>query len=101
MDAHLWKGIIHNGSRLTHYVSPWRPRKAYNSRVLAEPFFFYFLLQGTPTGTMESVPGFVPAFKANVNFGADWLSFDPDGKHARIDLKGMARFAISWSTIAS
>ncbi|KAI1338296.1 hypothetical protein F5Y15DRAFT_424989 [Xylariaceae sp. FL0016] len=47
--------------------------------------------QGTPTGTIESVPGFEPAFKATVNFGADWLSFDPDGTHGRIDLKGMAK----------
>lgn len=37
------------------------------------------------------MPGFEPAFKADVNFGADWLSFDPDGQHARINLKGMAR----------
>ena len=49
-------------------------------------------MQNTPTGTIETVPGYEPAFKANVDFGADWLSFDPDGKHARIDLKGMARF---------
>ncbi|KAL8907094.1 MAG: hypothetical protein Q9171_005999 [Xanthocarpia ochracea] len=58
-------GTIHNGSKLSHY--------------------------GTPTGTIKSVPGFEPAFKANVDFGADWLSFDPDGHHARIDLRGMAR----------
>ncbi|KAI4087630.1 MAG: hypothetical protein LQ339_008865 [Xanthoria mediterranea] len=58
-------GTIHNGSKLTHY--------------------------GTPSGTIETVPGYEPAFKANVDFGADWLSFDPDGKHARIDLRGMAR----------
>ncbi|KAL9124509.1 MAG: hypothetical protein Q9217_006163 [Psora testacea] len=58
-------GTIHNGSKLTHY--------------------------STPTGTIESVPGYEPAFKAKVDFGADWLSFDPDGNHARIDLKGMAR----------
>lgn len=49
-------------------------------------------MQGTPTGTIESVPGYEPSFKADVTFGADWLSFDPDGKHARINLKGMARF---------
>lgn len=47
--------------------------------------------KGTPTGTIETVPGFEPAFKASVNFGADWLSFDPDGKHARINLRGMAK----------
>ncbi|KAI0892647.1 hypothetical protein F4806DRAFT_499761 [Annulohypoxylon nitens] len=58
-------GTIHNGSRLMHF--------------------------GTPTGTIESVPGFEPAFKATVNFGADWLSFDPDGTHGRIDLRGMAK----------
>jgi hypothetical protein len=26
-----------------------------------------------------------------VCFGADWLSFDPDGEHGRINLKGIAR----------
>ncbi|KAI1412763.1 hypothetical protein F5Y13DRAFT_162633 [Hypoxylon sp. FL1857] len=58
-------GIIHTGSKMTHY--------------------------GTPTGTIETVPGFEPAFKANVCFGADWLSFDPDRQHGRIDLRGIAR----------
>ncbi|EYE89964.1 uncharacterized protein EURHEDRAFT_534610 [Aspergillus ruber CBS 135680] len=58
-------GVIHNGSTVTHF--------------------------GTPTGTIETVTGFEPAFKANVNWGADWLSFDPDGQHARINLKGIAR----------
>lgn len=51
----------------------------------------FFPWQGTPTGSIESVPGFEPTFKAKVNFGADWLSFDPDGKHARVDVRGMAR----------
>jgi hypothetical protein len=37
------------------------------------------------------VPGFEPKFKAEVSFGADWLSFDPDGKYARINLKGIAK----------
>ena len=49
-------------------------------------------LEATPTGTLETVPGFEPAFKANVNFGADWLSFDADGEHARIDLRGIAKY---------
>lgn len=47
--------------------------------------------QETPTGSIETVEGFEPAFKATVGFGADWLSFDPDGQHARIDLKAVAR----------
>lgn len=47
--------------------------------------------QETPTGTLESIEGFSPAFKAKVNFGADWLRFDPDRAHGRIDLKGIAR----------
>ncbi|XXH00684.1 hypothetical protein Hte_007034 [Hypoxylon texense] len=58
-------GNIYNGSKLTHY--------------------------GTPTGTIETIPGFEPAFKAKVVFGADWLSLDPDGKHGRIDLRGIAQ----------
>ncbi|TAQ86978.1 hypothetical protein B7494_g4681 [Chlorociboria aeruginascens] len=44
----------------------------------------------TPTGTIETVEGFEPAFKANIVFGADWITYDPDGKHARIDLASIA-----------
>ncbi|KAK2772275.1 hypothetical protein CKAH01_13978 [Colletotrichum kahawae] len=58
-------GKIFNGSQLTHF--------------------------GIPTGTIETVAGFEPAFKANVVFGADWLSFDPDSNFARVDLKGIAK----------
>lgn len=35
--------------------------------------------------------GFEPKFKAEVVFGADWLEFDPDQKHARINMKAIAR----------
>ncbi|KAK2057593.1 hypothetical protein LY76DRAFT_515943 [Colletotrichum caudatum] len=58
-------GQIFNGSKMTHFA--------------------------IPTGTIETVPGFEPAFKANVVFGADWMSFDPDGKFARVDLRGIAK----------
>ncbi len=53
---------------------------------------FLIVIQGTPSGTIESVPGYEPSFKAEVAFGADWLSFDPDGKHGRINLKGIAKW---------
>ncbi|KAI1387730.1 uncharacterized protein F4822DRAFT_291171 [Hypoxylon trugodes] len=43
-----------------------------------------------PTGTIESVPGFEPAFKATVTFGGDWFSMDADGQHGRVDFKGIA-----------
>ncbi|KAK5991601.1 hypothetical protein PT974_09886 [Cladobotryum mycophilum] len=58
-------GTVHSGSGLTHIT--------------------------TPTGTIESIPGFEPAFKAEVNFGADWLSFDADGSHGRIELRAIAK----------
>ncbi|KAI1746504.1 hypothetical protein F4782DRAFT_63849 [Xylaria castorea] len=58
-------GKIHTGSHQTHYE--------------------------VPTGTIETVPGFEPAFKAKVVFGADWFTVDPDGSHSRIDLRGIAR----------
>ncbi|KAL9126512.1 MAG: hypothetical protein Q9175_007906, partial [Cornicularia normoerica] len=45
----------------------------------------------TPTGTVESVPGFEPAFKANITFGADWLQFDPSGEYGRIEYRGIAK----------
>ena len=35
--------------------------------------------------------GFEPAFKASVNFGADWSSFDADQRHARLQLKVVGR----------
>ncbi|GAB1214365.1 hypothetical protein ATERTT37_003527 [Aspergillus terreus] len=44
----------------------------------------------TPTGTIETVEGFEPRFKGKVVFGADWLEFDPDQKHARINMKAIA-----------
>jgi hypothetical protein len=46
--------------------------------------------QELPTGTITTIPGFEPAFKAKVVFGADWLSVDPDGKRARVDVRGIA-----------
>ncbi|KAL1639413.1 hypothetical protein SLS58_007994 [Diplodia intermedia] len=45
----------------------------------------------TPAGTIESVPGFEPAFKANFTFGADWLTFDPDRAHGRVNVRAVAR----------
>ncbi|OHE98121.1 hypothetical protein CORC01_06635 [Colletotrichum orchidophilum] len=48
-------------------------------------------VNATPTCTIETVPKFEPAFKAEVNFGVDWLSFDSDGTHGRIDLRGIAK----------
>ncbi|EED19834.1 conserved hypothetical protein [Talaromyces stipitatus ATCC 10500] len=42
-------------------------------------------------GTLETVEGFEPAFKAEIFHGADWLSFDSDEKHARIDVKAVAQ----------
>ncbi|RKU46354.1 hypothetical protein DL546_001778 [Coniochaeta pulveracea] len=47
-------------------------------------------LDEVPSGTIETVPGFEPAFKATVVFGADWFSTDADGKHGRVDFKGIA-----------
>lgn len=46
----------------------------------------------TPTGTIETVEGFEPRFKGKVVFGADWLEFDPDQKHARINMKAIATY---------
>ncbi|KAJ5329226.1 hypothetical protein N7452_009616 [Penicillium brevicompactum] len=47
-------------------------------------------IKETPTGTIETVEGFEPRFTGKIDFGADWLSFDPDQKHARIDMKAIA-----------
>ncbi|KAI1109945.1 hypothetical protein F5Y14DRAFT_466220 [Nemania sp. NC0429] len=43
------------------------------------------------SGSIQSVPGFEPAFKGDIKFAADWFSFDADGKHGRMDFKGVAR----------
>ncbi|KAL9597891.1 MAG: hypothetical protein Q9219_004844 [cf. Caloplaca sp. 3 TL-2023] len=58
-------GVIHTGSTFTHF--------------------------DCPTGTIESAEGFSPAFKAEVNFGADWCTFDADRQHGRLNLKVVAR----------
>ncbi|KAG8163843.1 hypothetical protein KVR01_005761 [Diaporthe batatas] len=44
-----------------------------------------------PTGTIETVPGFEPAFSAKVTFGGDWFSMDADGKHGRVNFRGIAQ----------
>ncbi|KAH9209735.1 hypothetical protein DL95DRAFT_476503 [Leptodontidium sp. 2 PMI_412] len=43
------------------------------------------------SGTIESVPGFEPAFQSELTFGADWFSFDHDLKHGRVDIRAIAR----------
>ncbi|KAI4201013.1 MAG: hypothetical protein LQ346_002255 [Caloplaca aetnensis] len=61
----LVPGVIHTGSTFTHF--------------------------DCPSGTIESAEGFSPAFKAKVNFGADWCTFDADKEHGRLNLKVVAR----------
>ncbi|KAI0132732.1 hypothetical protein BJ170DRAFT_615143 [Xylariales sp. AK1849] len=58
-------GVTSNGSKRTHF--------------------------DCPSGTIESVPGFEPAFKADITFGGDWFSMDADGQHGRVDFRGIAR----------
>ncbi|KAI1391476.1 uncharacterized protein F4822DRAFT_186968 [Hypoxylon trugodes] len=41
-------------------------------------------------GTIESVAGFEPKLKFNVNSGADFLTVDADKKHGRVNVKGVA-----------
>ncbi len=38
------------------------------------------------------MPGFEPAFKAAVTFGGDWFSLDADGKHGRVNFRGIAKY---------
>jgi hypothetical protein len=38
------------------------------------------------------VPGFEPAFKANVSFGADWFTIDHDNKFGRVDIRAIAKY---------
>ncbi|KAK6217895.1 putative PKS/NRPS-like protein biosynthetic cluster [Pestalotiopsis sp. IQ-011] len=42
-------------------------------------------------GEIEKLPGFEPAFKAELTFGADWPTVDPDGQHARVDVRAIAK----------
>ncbi|KAL9632268.1 MAG: hypothetical protein Q9164_005420, partial [Protoblastenia rupestris] len=46
-----------------------------------------FILKDTPTGSFESAEGYDHPVKAEVVYGSDWLTFDPDNKHARPHLK--------------
>jgi hypothetical protein len=38
------------------------------------------------------VPGFEPAFKANISFGADWFTIDFDHKFGRVDVRAIAKY---------
>ena len=44
---------------------------------------------------MKSLPGLTPEIDANIVFGGDWLYFDPDKSHARINFKGIAKYVLS------
>ncbi|KAK9414816.1 putative Lipid/polyisoprenoid-binding YceI-like domain-containing protein [Seiridium unicorne] len=43
------------------------------------------------SGTIETVPGFEPAFKAELNFGADWFTIDHDAKYGRVEIRAIAK----------
>ncbi|KAL2862202.1 DUF3237 domain-containing protein [Aspergillus lucknowensis] len=42
-------------------------------------------------GTISTIPGAAPEVNAQVLFAGDWLYFDPDKQHARMNVKGVAR----------
>ena len=78
-------GPRQSGATLIHFVS-------HSFDVQPNAYLKHLTRQKeTPTGIVETVEGFEPKFKANVVFGADWLEFDPDQKHARINMKAIAR----------
>ncbi|KAJ5736901.1 uncharacterized protein N7483_002026 [Penicillium malachiteum] len=58
-------GVSHTGSSLIHFE--------------------------VPSGTVETVPGFEPEFKAEIVFGGDWFVMDADGKHGRVNFRGIAK----------
>ncbi|RAO73523.1 uncharacterized protein BHQ10_009535 [Talaromyces amestolkiae] len=45
----------------------------------------------TGSGTLTTAEGYDHPVEANVEYGSDWLVFDPDGGHARPELKLLAR----------
>ncbi|KAI9785104.1 MAG: hypothetical protein M1816_000515 [Peltula sp. TS41687] len=45
----------------------------------------------TSTGSIKSVEGFEPKVDAQIVSGGDWLYFDADKKHARINVEGVAK----------
>ncbi|KAL4784745.1 hypothetical protein BJX76DRAFT_356731 [Aspergillus varians] len=50
-----------------------------------------FIHYSTPSGTITTTPGFAPEVSAEVVFAGDWLYFDADKQHARMNVKGVAR----------
>ncbi|KAL3459592.1 hypothetical protein BJX64DRAFT_291098 [Aspergillus heterothallicus] len=50
-----------------------------------------FIHYATPGGSITTIPGFTPAVDAQVLFAGDWLYFDADKQHARMNVKGVAR----------
>ncbi|KAK6071769.1 hypothetical protein SCUP234_04648 [Seiridium cupressi] len=47
------------------------------------------------SGTIETVPGFEPAFKAELNFGADWFTIDHDAKYGRVEIRAIAKLVLN------
>ncbi|EED18134.1 hypothetical protein TSTA_118980 [Talaromyces stipitatus ATCC 10500] len=45
----------------------------------------------TGSGTLTTAEGYEQLVEANVEYGSDWLLFDPDNGHARPQLKLLAR----------
>ncbi|KAK8037114.1 hypothetical protein PG991_001428 [Apiospora marii] len=76
-------GPSSNGSTLTHFLERRNMDPLYAKHVKPG--------QEVPSGTVETVPGFEPAFKAVVTFGGDWFSMDADGKHGRVNFRGIAQ----------
>ncbi|KAL3473114.1 hypothetical protein BJX99DRAFT_261659 [Aspergillus californicus] len=50
-----------------------------------------FIHYATPDGTIATIPGFTPEVNARVLFAGDWLYFDADKQHVRMNVKGVAR----------
>ncbi|OJK01841.1 hypothetical protein ASPACDRAFT_40653 [Aspergillus aculeatus ATCC 16872] len=50
-----------------------------------------FIHYTSPGGTITTVEGFSPRINAQVVVAGDWLYFDPDQQHTRMNVHGIAR----------
>lgn len=77
---------------LEFFVSQKCPVQVSLSKLLKLTVRFLLSTQEVPSGTIETVPGFEPAFRADVVFGGDWFSLDADGKYGRVNFRGIAKY---------
>ncbi|RAH41071.1 DUF3237 domain-containing protein [Aspergillus brunneoviolaceus CBS 621.78] len=80
-------GPTSSGSTFIHYVSHLYVSQHAHFKLLINST----VMQSSPGGTITTVEGFSPRINAQVVVAGDWLYFDPDQQHTRMNVHGIAR----------